>query len=419
MENNKKTTLLKNTVMLYILTFSGYFFSFITVPFQTRILGPEVYGEVGFAQAITVYVQLVLDFGFILCSTARVARNREDPMELSRIMTAVLYCKLALGLLSLGVIATLCLTVARFRTHMGLHLLFFLSTFLAALLPDFLYRGMEQMSAITYRTVGMRLFFTLCIFLFMRRRDQAYMLPLFNALGGLGACVWAYVDVRKRIGVRFVGVKWSYVWQTMKESAGYFLSRIASTVYSATNTLIAGVLYPAGATLGHYSSAEKLMTTARSAFSPIADSLYPYMVKNKDYKLVKKVLLVLMPLIVVGCTGVAIFAEPFCVLLFGEEFRGSAPLLQLLMPVVALSLPEYVMGFPVLTPLGLGKYANYSVIAGAVLHALQLAVLFLLGRLDVYTVCIATVITESFILLFRVAVVLIHNAKAKKAGENI
>ena len=81
--------------------------------------------------------------------------------------------------------------------------------------------------------------------------------------------------------------------------------------------LALGFLYPTGSIVGYFTSANKLIGTARSAFSPIADSLYPYMIKNKDYKLIKKILTMTMPIIIVGCIGVGIFAEPICVLLFG------------------------------------------------------------------------------------------------------
>ena len=412
--DKKQNTLLKNTVMLYALTFSNYLFSFITVPFQTRILGPEAFGEIGFAQAMMVYVQLALDFGFILSSTEDVARNRDNPAEMSRIMTAVLVCKLALGLVSFGAVTGLCLTVERFRENMLLFQLFFLSTFVNCLLPDFLYRGMEKMSAITYRAVAVKAFFTGAVFLLLRSREQVWLIPLLNTLGGVGACLWTYLDMDKNCGVRLVKVEAGYVWGTLRRSASYFVSRIASTVYSATNTVIVGFLYPAGSTLGCYSSAERLMTTARSAFSPIADSLYPYMVNNRDYKLVKKILLALMPLILAGCAVVGVFAEEFCVLLFGEEFAGTGHLLRLLMPVVAISLPTYVCGFPMLSPLGLGKFANYSVVAGAVFHAAALLALYGLGLLNVESVCVTTCVTETLVLAIRVAVMVFRKKILKE-----
>ena len=141
------------------------------------------------------------------------------------------------------------------------------------------------------------------------------------------------------------------------------------------------------------------------------------MVKNKDYKLVKKILTVLMPVIVLGCAIVFVFAKEFCVLLFGAEYAGSAPYLRLLLPIVAISLPTYIFGFPVLSPLGLAKYANISVIVGAVLHAVQLVCMFVFGFLTVKTICIATCVTEGAILLIRVAVV-VKNRNRLKATDS-
>ena len=401
-----KGNLLKNTAMLYILTFSGYVFNFISMPYQTRVLGPEVFGILGFAQACAVYVQLFLDFGFLLSATEDVSNNRNNKKELSKILSAVTVCKLLLGAVAFCVVLILCIVVPKLRDDILLYILFFVSTFINSLLPDFLYRGIEKMSAITYRAVSVKLFFTIAIFLLLRSAEHYYVVPLLNTFGAVFACLWTYFDVYKRIGVRFVSVKISYVFSTLKRSSGYFWSRIATTVYGATNSIIVGILYPTGATMGLYSSSEKLMTTARSAFSPIADSLYPYMVKNKDYKLVKKVLTILMPIIIFGCVGVWIFADKFCILLFGEEFAGSAEFLRLLLPVIVISLPTYVFGFPMLSPLGLAKYANISVIVGAILHTGQLAIFYILGIISVKSICIATCITEFVILLIRVFVVI-------------
>lgn len=401
----KNKVLFKNTAMLYILTFSNYFFSFITVPYQTRILGPEVYGKLGFAMSFAMYIQLFLDFGFLLSSTEEVARKRDDRKELGRILSAVTLCKCFLGILSLVVVNVLCFTVSRFQEDILLYELYFVWVFVNALLPDYLYRGMENMSVITYRTVAVKLFFTVMIFVFLRNPSQYYAVPILNIVGASGAVVWIYIDVYRHLKIRFRRISFSYFYSTLKRSFGYFLSRIASTVYGATNTFILGFLYPTGNIVGYYTSADKLVSTARSAFSPISDSLYPHMVKNKDFKLVKKILLILMPVIIVGCTVVWIFADPFCVFLFGKEFRESGAILRLLMPVVVMTLPSYIMGFPVLSPMGLAKYANISTIAGAIVQIVGLAILFFLNVLTVKSICIVTCFTELTVLLFRCMVV--------------
>lgn len=408
----KQGVLFQNTLMLYILTFSNYLFNFISVPYQTRLFGPEVYGELGFAQALMAYVQMVLDFGFILSSTEDVALNKDNKAKLSKITSSVLYCKLFLGAISLIVISILCSSIERLKANMILYMLFFLSTLVNCLLPDFLYRGLEKMTAITVRTVAVKAFFTLAIFVLLRNKEQAYLVPVLNTLGGLGACAWSYYDIKKNYGVQIIKVSLKTVFETFKRSAGFFVSRIASTVYGATNTLIIGFIHPVGNLLGYYSSAERLTTTAKSVFSPIADSLYPYMVSNKDYKTVKKILLLLMPIILAGCTIVGFFADDFCAFIFGAEYAGCGKYLRYLMPTVLITLPEYIFGFPALSPLGLGRFANYSVIMGAILHGVLLLSFYIFGILSVEAICISTCITEFSVLIFRI-VVFCFGQKAK------
>ena len=407
--------LLKNTVMLYIVTFSSYFFNFITVPYQTRILGPVIYGRLGFAQSLAVYFQMVLDFGFLLFGTAEVSRSRNDKYELSKIMSAVILCKLVLSGLCFTVAAGLCLMVPGFYEDRLLYILCILSAVINSFLPDYLYRGLEHMSVITYRTVGVRLFFMISIFLFLKSREQYHLIPLFNLTGGICSCIWVYHDVYRRLGIRVIRIHREYWFRTMKAAGIFFLSRIATTVYGATNTLILGFIYSGTNALGYYSSAEKLLTAARSAFSPISDSLYPYMVVNRDFKLVKKVLVFFMPIVISGCVLTGIFAEPFCAFLLGEEFRASGALLRLLLPAVVIALPTYLCGFPILTPLGLEKYANGSVMAGAGFHLIQTAALFLTGNLTAEAVCIATVLTEYLVCLIRIYAIIVKRERKTPA----
>lgn len=123
--SSKKKTLMKNTIMLYILTFSNYFFGFITVPYQTRILGPEFYGKIGFAMAFATYFQLFLDFGFLLSATEDVSKNRTEKKELGKILTAVNYSKMILITIAVIVLTTICITIPKFRNDYMLYVLYF------------------------------------------------------------------------------------------------------------------------------------------------------------------------------------------------------------------------------------------------------------------------------------------------------
>lgn len=405
--SRKKSVLLKNTVMLYILTFSTYLMSFIVVPYETRILGTAGYGLLGVATAMMVYFQLVIDFGFILSATEEVSRNREDKRYLSQIFTAVTLNKLLLTLVSGIVLFALCRLVPRWQEHALFFFLFFLATAINSLIPDYLYRGIEQMSAITIRTVLIKFFFTVMIFLLLKSPSDYCVIPLLNIIGNLGALLGVYVHLFRKVGIRFARITRADFWRSFRQSNTFFLSRIASTAYTAANTVILDVL-SAGTSTAFYSSADKLITTAKNGLSPISDSLYPYMTKNRDFKLVKKVLCIIMPVILAGCAVVFIWAEPLCTWFFGPGYGQTAPVLRAMLPVVVVILPSYILGFPTLSAMGLSKYANYSVIFGSVLHICNLCALYFSGHMNMITLGILVSIAETAILAFRIVVILRH-----------
>ena len=405
--SQNKAALLKNTVMLYILTFSTYLMSFIVVPYETRVLGTQYFGLLGLATAIMVYFQLVIDFGFILSATEEVSREREDKNRLSVIFTAVTLNKLLLAAISFLVLLLLCSFIPRWQENELFLILFFIATVMNSLLPDYLYRGLEQMTAITVRTVLIKLFFTVMIFLLLKKPEDYYIIPVLNIIGNTAALIGVYIHLFRRLDIRCTHCKPREMWGNLRRSMTFFLSRIATTIYTAANTIILDLI-SAGQSTAYYTSADRLSTTAKNGMTPISDSLYPYMVKNRDFKLVKKVLTILMPIIILGCTVVFIWAKPLCIWFFGPEFAETASVLRAMLPVVVVILPSYILGFPTLSAMGLSKYANYSVIFGSILHIFNLLVLYFTGNMNMVTLGALVSVAETSILVYRIVVIVLH-----------
>ncbi len=397
--------LMQNTVMLYILTFSNYFLGLIVAPYQTRVLGTEVYGLLGAATAVMVYVQLFIDFGFLLSGTQDVALHREEPQQLNAIFTCVTLCKLALTALAAGVLVVLCRIIPGWQNRLTFFLLCFAYTALNALIPDFLYRGMERMGTITLRTVCIKLFFTLGTVLFVKQPADVWKIPVINIIGNGIAVLYCFFDLSKRLGVSFCRVSLGDVLGTAKRSSTFFYSRIATTAYSAMNTVILDLISGSGATIAFYTSADKLISTGKSALSPISDSLYPYMVKHRDFRMVKKILLILEPLIFLFCGLFFLWAEPLCALIFGPDYAPAGQVLRAMLPVGVVILPSYILGFPTMSAMGISKHANYSVIFGSCIHVLNLAVLYFSGNMNMVTLGLSVSVAETLILGYRIVVI--------------
>lgn len=408
-KNRQRGSLVENTIMLYILQFANMFVGLITVPYQTRILGKEIYGKLGVANSIMMYFQLLMDFGFILSAVAKISKHRDEPQIVSKVFSCVTCAKLLFFGVSLTVVGAFILPGLPDNLMRLMYFFCLLNVATNSLLPDYMYRGLEKMSVITVRTVMIKIFFAIMIFLFLKDREQYYMVPMFLAIGNLGAIVFVYWHLFRKVGVRFCRVTVMDVFLEIRDSFWFFISKIASTVYSSANTILLGYMDPTGALAGIYSApADKIITPARNMLAPLSDSLYPHMIKHKNFKLIRKALLLLMPVILLGCGVVFIFAEPICTVFFGQEFRDSAWALRALLPVVVFTLPNYILGFPTLGAMGLAKYANLSTVFCTVIHLINLSIAYFTGCLNMLTLCLLTSLTEFLVLAFRVIVIFRH-----------
>lgn len=415
--HSRKKTLVKNTFMLYLLRFSTYFFSFITVPYQTRIMGKEIYGKIGLATALMMYFQLFLDFGFLLSGTEEVAKNKDDKNKLCEIFSSIIVLKVIFSLISVGALCIVCTVFSQYEKDKTLYMLFLVQAIISSFLPDYLYRGMEDMSMVTYRTVFVKGLFTALIFVFLKKPSDYLSVPIILSIGEFCAVAWSWIDLKVRYKICLVRTNRQSVWKYLKKSSQFFLSRIASTLYTATNTVILGYIDPIGGTVGLYTAANKLITTGQSALAPISDSMYPYMIKNKDFKLVKKILTIFMPIICIGVLVVAIWAEPFCMLIFGKEFAGTGKILRAMLPIAILTLPDYILGFPTLGALGKSKHANISIYVSAGIHAINLSILLIAGKLNAVTLAWLTSVAVFIEVLYRLIIVL-KSRKEFRKGDN-
>jgi len=87
---------------LYLLALQGvnYVFPLLVFPYLMVTLGAEKFGFIGFSFSVIQYLMLIVDFGFNLSATKRVALNIGNKEKLEQIVSSTLFAKLGLMLLS-------------------------------------------------------------------------------------------------------------------------------------------------------------------------------------------------------------------------------------------------------------------------------------------------------------------------------
>ncbi|MBE6574271.1 MAG: hypothetical protein E7652_07750 [Ruminococcaceae bacterium] len=417
---SSKKTLFINTIMLYIMQFSTTILGLIVIPIQTNVLGDKIYGGyIEASVAIVLYFRMVIDFGFLQSATEEISRKRNDKSEISKILTSVVTCKIFLIAVSFLVLLLLSNLIPVWKDKQNMLILYFFAEALASMMPDFLYRGLEKMSAITYRTVAIRIMFTAAIFVFFKDKADVWMIPAFNIIGNGVAMIIAYIHVYKKLGIGFSKLDIKHTAKEFIHSVQFFFSRFATTAYTSLNIILLDIITKGGAATGHYGASNRLITAGRNALMPISDSMYPYMAQHKDFKLVKKLLLLMEPIIFAGCTVIYIIAVPFCKWFFGPDFAEAGHVLRAMLPLAIITLPNYILGFPTLTAMGLTKHANYSTIVGSVFHILMIGTMYLTNTLTVLTLAYSVSVTECVILLYRIVIIYKNRQLMKGTQENV
>lgn len=404
----KESPLLRNMALLSVLQFSTLILGFLTTSRQSHLLEEDL----GYLANVQMYMnifQLFIDFGFALSATGKAAKHRTDHLYMGKLLSCVILIKLVFIAVS-GVILLAILKVQQPNAlEVVTYWLSFLSVAVMAMLPDFIYRGVEKMAPITIRAVAIKVFTTCMIFVFMKSTSDYYMAPLFTSIGNFAALFLVYRHMRKHIGVWFCRVNRADIWSEAKDSFQFFISRIATSIYGGVNGIILGRVDPTPnhVTVNYYSNATTIVNAARTGLiGPVADSMYPHMMRHKNFSVVKKALKISMPVMIAGCAGVFALSDKICGVWLGPvNGPSSAVVLRALLPVVVISLPSYILGFPTLSPMGLSKFANASVNIGTAFHVAGLVTLYVTGNLRLIPICVLTGCTELIILLYRVFII--------------
>jgi PST family polysaccharide transporter len=136
-------------------------------------------------------------------------------------------------------------------------------------------------------------------------------------------------------------------------------------------------------------------------FGPLNNALYPYMIKNRDIVVFKKIFITVLA---INCIvlPVCIYNSDFIMqLVYKNVAIESVNVLKILFGVCLISVPSILLGYPLLGAFGHARYTNRTVIIASVFHVAMLVLLLFINSITVYSVASLVVLTELFVLGLR------------------
>ncbi|WP_353684450.1 flippase [Thermodesulfovibrio sp. 3907-1M] len=273
--SDDKKRLFSNFLSLSTLQAANYIFPLITLPYLVRVLGPEKFGLIAFAQAFIMYFNILTDYGFNLSATREIAIHRENKDKVSEIFSSVMLIKFGLLLLSFIIMSAIVFSFEKFKRDWLIYYLTFGMVVGQTLFPVWFFQGMERMKYITFLNILAKLIFTLAIFAFVRQASDYIYVPLINSLGFIVAGVLALWIIFKDFNIKFYFTGLEKLKYQLKEGWHIFVSTIGINMYKMNSVLVLGI-FSDNTTVGYFSIAKRLMDTINSLNSIISQSIYPY-----------------------------------------------------------------------------------------------------------------------------------------------
>lgn len=344
-----------NAVMNTLLTASSMLVSVITVPYVTRVLSVEGYGDVTFAQNVSQWLSAMCLIGVPTYGLRECARVRDDPREMARVVRELLVIITIFTAVVLAGFGVSILIVPRFRQIAALMWVFLVSTLLLSYGVEWFFQAIEQYKYITIRSMVFKMLSLVAMLVFVRGEDDYLAYGVILALVVCGNNVLNLARMLRMVS--FSGLGPMRIGRHLKPLASYAALSIASSVYLAFDSILLGMLSPSNVQVGLYQLASKLKGICFSVINAIIGVLIPrlsYYAKRDPEKygaLLRRGWGFLLNL----CLGIAlyllVYAYPLVVLISSEKYADAVLPVRIIGLVNLLSCMSYFFGLCILSPL--------------------------------------------------------------------
>ncbi len=413
----RKPSLRRNILSLYVVQLSNYAVPLITLPWLTRVLGPDGFGRLSFCTAVNVYFILLADYGFNLSATREVAMHSHDRDARSMIFWNTITIKALLATIGFPVLLALTFGIARFSAERSLLLLGYLTVIGTVLTPTWYFQGVERQATLSTITIVIRLLSVPATFLLVTAHGDVYIAVAISAGTGVATGLVCLALLAREGALGKFAVTPAGLVKALQEGWHLFLSTASMSLYITTNTVLLG--FVAGNTaVGHYSAAEKLSQVAHGLLVPVNQSVYPRISRlmnesrSAAFALIRKVLRVQAGLGLALSLSLFVLAPYLIRLLYGPAYEESVQVLRWLAPLPLVIGLSNVFGIHTMLPLGMKRGFTRILMSAGALNVLLLyalaswfgavgAAMAVLATEALITVLMVTVLRRNGVALFR------------------
>lgn len=362
---------LKNNIFYSILlVLANYVFPFLTYPYVSRVLGVTGIGAYNFVDSVINYFILFSSLGINTLGVREISKCKGDPDALARTFSNLLIVNLALTGLMLLVLVVSTMTVPQLSAHKELMYIGAFKLVFNCFLVEWFFRGLEEFSYITIRSIIIKLVYVAAVFTLVRTRDDVWVYFLLGCLTIVVNAVVNLVFARTRVRLTFKGLEFG---KTLKSLLALGVYSILTSMYTTFNVTFLGFVTD-DVEVGYYGTATKIYYLVMAVISGFTSVMLPRMsglVASGDMPKFKSYFTLAVELLLGFSLPVAawmmLMASDIVMVISGPEFTGAVLPMIIISPLVLIVGYEQILVLQTLLPLGKDTVMLRNSIIGAVI----------------------------------------------------
>lgn len=366
----------------------------ITVPYISRVLGPEGVGVYSYTNAYAQYFILLGMVGISLYGNRQIAYTKNDKEKMSKEFWNIYALQVITTTLSL--ILYIVVFVIINNNNKGLYLVQSITILATIFDISWFFIGYEDMKSVVIRNTITKTIGVIAIFIFVKNSNDVIIYALIMSF----TMFLGQVIMWKELKGKVYKIKPSLVFMFthLKPSIVLFISQLAMQVYVLLDRTMLGIMTN-DAQVGLYDNSQKtiklvlaLVTSLGTVMLPRMSSLYAEGKIDKFKEMIDKTFSFITFMAIPMSLGLMAISNSFSMWFYGKEFDGIQILLQVgSLLIIAISWSN-ILGIQIMLPMKLEKQFTISVFVGAIVNFILNIIL--IPHINSLGTTIASVIAE-------------------------
>lgn len=371
-----------------------------TAPYLARILKADGVGTYAFYFAIAQWFALFAKLGLTNYGTRHLAEIKDNRAKLINDFSEIYVMQVVMTFI---VTAIYFLIIAIITEEKILPALFGIWILSVAFDVDWFFFALEDFKMVAVRSCIIKLISTMAIFIFVRSSQDLWKYAFITTLSYSGGYVYLWINCKSYLS--FSEIKLENVIRHIRPCLLLMIPVIALSIYRTMDKVMLGAISTRDET-GLYEYAEKLIYALCAFISSLGTVMMPRMSnlaakkdKETSAKYIEKSMDFIMFLSIGMCFGLLSISDSLIPLLYGEDFIGSVPLLNLLAVTLVFIAWGNVIRTQYVIPNKRDKIYISSITIGAfcnlIINALLIPIMGAIGA------CVGTIMAELSVPIYQ------------------